>query len=79
MPNPLLLDRLRERLILVDPSLPADIPAGSKFTEWELDSLDLVEFVARLEQDFGLMIADEDLPQLISLEATATYLEARLS
>ena len=48
-------------------------------TELSLDSLDLVEFVARIEQRFGIMIPDEDVAQLASLAATERYLGGRLA
>jgi acyl carrier protein len=42
-----------------------------------LDSLDLVEMVARLEQATGIFVPDEDFPQLKSISATADYVRAR--
>ena len=42
-----------------------------------LDSLDLVEMVARLEQATGIFVPDEDVQQLVSISATADYVRAR--
>ena len=42
------------------------------------DSLDLVEFVSRIEVEFALQIPDEELPQFLTLGAIASYLERRL-
>lgn len=59
--------------------LPADWPDDARFREdLGLDSLDLVEMVARLEQASGVLVPDADLPQLSSAAATAAYLSARL-
>jgi acyl carrier protein len=71
--------RLREQLFRVDPTLPADLPDDGPFQAFDLDSLDLVEFVARLEQDFSIMIADTDLLCFSSLQASAQYIEMRLA
>ena len=42
-----------------------------------LDSLDLVEMVARLEQATGLFVPDGDVAKLTSVAATAGYVRAR--
>ena len=70
---------LRGHLKATQPKLPDDFAATSDFRDWGLDSLDLVEFVARVERDFRIVIPDDDLPQFISLEATASYLRARMA
>ena len=70
---------LRRYIKLINPRAPVGLPAESHFRfDWQLDSLDLVEFVARIEQKFKIMIPDEDLPQLVSLAATEQYIRARL-
>ena len=42
-----------------------------------LDSLDLVEMVARLAQATGIFVPDEDVAQLMSISATVDYVRAR--
>jgi acyl carrier protein len=70
--------RLRQELVMLKPGLPRDLPASSDFrSAWKLDSLDLVEFVARIEREFSIMIDDEELARFVSLDAVARYLEAR--
>jgi acyl carrier protein len=44
-----------------------------------LDSLDLVEMVARLEQFSGIYVPDDDIPKLKSISTTAEYVRMRLS
>jgi len=74
-----MLSLLRDELRNISPGLPAELPARSHFKyDWNLDSLELVEFVARIEQRFGLLIPDEDLPAFTSLQATVDYLKAHL-
>ena len=66
---------LREELRLIRPTLPATWPDDAKFrSDLGLDSLDLVELVARAEQRFERYIGDQDLPSLVSLAAMADYL-----
>ena len=70
---------LRRYIKMINPRSPGGLSAESYFkSDWQLDSLDLVEFVARIEQKFKIMIPDEDLPQLVSLAATERYIRARL-
>ena len=70
---------LRRYIKMINPRSPDGLSAESHFkSDWQLDSLDLVEFVARIEQKFKIMIPDEDLPQLVSLAATEQYIRAHL-
>ena len=58
--------------------LPADWCAHARLREdLALDSLDLVEMIARLEQATGVFVPDADVPQLATVHATAEYLLAR--
>jgi acyl carrier protein len=70
---------IRRELRAIRPEkLPAEWPDDARFREdLGLDSLDLVEMVARLEQQTGLYVPDADLPQLASVAATAAYIEGR--
>lgn len=71
---------LRDELRAIKPALPAELPAQASYRhELALDSLDLVELVARIEQRYGVMIPDADLPQFASLDATAGYVLARVN
>jgi acyl carrier protein len=75
-----LLAALREEVRRIKPELPAELPSDATFhDDCGLDSLDLAEFAARLEQRFAVMIPDEHLQQLVSLEATEQYLRGRLA
>lgn len=74
------VERLRALVQQVCERLPNDLAVDSRFREdCELDSLDLVEYVARVEQDFGVLIADEDIVRFTSLRASADYLRERLA
>jgi len=58
--------------------LPPDWNDDSHFRDdLGLDSLDLVEMVARLEQATGIFVPDEEVAQLESISATVDYVRAR--
>lgn len=70
--------QLREDLCRIQPRLPQIWPACSLFqADLGLDSLDLVELVARTEQRHGLLISDADIATLISIDAMADHICAR--
>jgi acyl carrier protein len=55
-----LLPRLQRLLRVTTPRLSADVPPSSDFrTDLQFDLLDLVEFVSRIEVEFGLQIPDD--------------------
>jgi 3-oxoacyl-[acyl-carrier-protein] synthase II len=74
-----LLPRLQRLLRRTTPRLEADVPPDSDFRQdLNFDSIDLVEFVSRIEVEFALQIPDEELPQFLTIGAIASYLERRL-
>lgn len=74
-----LIDFVRSELRNMKPRLPTGWTTSAHYSDdLDLDSLDLVELVARIEQRYGLLIPDEDLPSLVSLDATADYLIVRV-
>ena len=71
---------IRRELKAIRRDLRPDFDDGADFqNELGLDSLDLVEMVARLEQVTGIYVPDEDFPTLKSIAATADYVKARLA
>jgi acyl carrier protein len=75
-----ILTILRGELAGMKPALERGLSATLEFRrEGGLDSMDLVEFVARIEQRFRIVIPDRDLSALVSLKATEEYLALRLS
>ncbi len=69
---------LRDELRSIRPDLPESWADEALFkSELGLDSLDLVELVARVEQKLQLMIPDADLPGFAALTDLVDYLAAR--
>ena len=74
-----IIKKLRSELAIVKPKIAEEIKSADNFRDdWGLDSLELVEFVARIEQSFKLLIPDQDLKEMISLNTTAAYLQSKL-
>lgn len=71
------LAALREELALVAPELGADPPAGADLKlDLAVDSLSVLELVARIEYRYALSVPDDDWPLLGSLDAIASYVVA---
>ena len=75
-----ILEEIRDELYLMKPSLSREMEIHDHFkNKWGLDSLELVEYIARLEHRFHVLIPDQDLEKCISLNETALYLKGRLT
>ena len=59
-------DKVREESITLDTNLIDDLGA---------DSLDVVELIMSLEDEFGVTISDEDAAQLYTVGRIVDYLE----
>ena len=70
---------IRRELHAIRPrALPATWGDAARFRQdLGLDSLDLVELVARLEQATGLYVPDDDVARLSSVAATLAYVRER--
>ena len=68
------LEVLRTELRKVKDTLPADVAGDALLTaDVGLDSLDVVEFVARVEEHYRVTVPDEDWQQLSTLDRIAEY------
>lgn len=69
----------RTELRAVGDQIPDELPVDRSLeADLGIDSLDVLEFVARLEYRYQLLVPDEDWPQLQTLDAIADYLQDRL-
>ena len=70
------LGRIREHLateLEVDPAIISD---GTRFKEdLEADSLDLVELIMELEEQFGMEIPDEEVEKITTVEEAVDYVD----
>ena len=56
-----------------------DITVDSTFEELEIDSLEALEIVIEVENEFGIKIPDEEIPLLQSVRATAERIAQHLA
>jgi len=51
------------------------VPEASFIDDLNADSLDLVELIMSLEEEFGVKISDEDAAKILTVQDVMTYLE----
>jgi len=74
-----LLGELRAELHSINVEVPKDLAADAPLDDTAgVDSLDLLEFVARLEFKFGFLVPDEDWEGLTTLATIADYIRTRV-
>ena len=74
-----MLALLRDELHAVNAEIPSDLPTDRGLTEeLGVDSLDVVEFVARLEHRFRFVVPDDEWQRLATLDQIAAYALERL-
>lgn len=70
---------VRREIYEVQPDAPRDIPESAAFrADLGFDSLELAEYVARMEQAFRVEVPDEEWQSLSTLARVADYIQARL-
>jgi acyl carrier protein len=70
-----LITAVREELAVAVPDVPHDVPEEALLrADLQVDSLALLELVARLEYRFSVSVPDEDWPRLGSVGDIAGYL-----
>ncbi len=73
-------DKIRE--IVVDQlgvSAEEVVPEATFIDDLGADSLDIVELVMAIEEEFGLEIADDDAEKIQSIQDAITYVDERTS
>jgi acyl carrier protein len=77
MPSPEMVERLKK---IVAEQLGVDeskITPAARFTDdLNADSLDLVEMIMSLEEEFGVEIPDEDAEKIVSVQDAIDYIDS---
>lgn len=53
------------------------VPEASFIDDLGADSLDLVELIMEMEENFGIQIADEELEKIRTIQDVLNYLESK--
>ena len=76
MPSPEMVERLKK---IVAEQLGVDeskiVPAARFTDDLNADSLDLVEMIMSLEEEFGVEIPDEDAEKILSVQDAIDYID----
>ena len=74
-----IMSDIREELTIAAPDVPHDADSAAHLgLDLEVDSLAVLEFVARLEYRYGIAVPDDAWPTLTSMDAVADFLESAL-
>lgn len=74
-----ILATVREELAVAAPDVPADAATTAHFgIDLGVDSLAVLEFVARLEYRYGIAVPDDAWPGLTSMDAVVEHLAGAL-
>lgn len=77
--NILQLDRLNKTIVDVLGISESEIKEGSSFKDdLGADSLDVVDLIMELENEFDIEISDEDAEKLVTVGDVINYIKARL-
>ena len=55
------------------------VPTASFIDDLEADSLDLVELIMSLEEEFGIEISDEEAENLTTVGEAETFIKSRIN
>ena len=78
MPSPEMEARLKKIVAEQLGVEESKIVPSARFSEdLNADSLDLVEMIMELEEEFGIEIPDEDAEKIISVQDALTYIERK--
>ncbi|QRN86254.1 acyl carrier protein [Clostridia bacterium] len=56
----------------------SEMPLDTDLTSLDVDSLDLVELIMAIEQEFEIEISDEEIEEITSLEAAINLVEGKI-
>ncbi|WP_366921621.1 acyl carrier protein [Metallumcola ferriviriculae] len=54
-----------------------EVSMTTSFEDLEMDSLDIVELIMAMEEEFGLEISDEEAEKLTTVGAAVEYIQQR--
>jgi acyl carrier protein len=77
MPSPEMVERLKKIVAEQLGVEESKITLAARFTDdLNADSLDLVEMIMSLEEEFGVEIPDEDAEKIVSVQDAIDYIDS---
>ncbi|HET9223781.1 MAG TPA: acyl carrier protein [Roseiflexaceae bacterium] len=77
MPSPEMVERLKKIVAEQLGVEESKITPAARFTDdLNADSLDLVEMIMSLEEEFGVEIPDEDAEKIVSVQDAIDYIDS---
>lgn len=67
----------RERVIQVIEDFYGEKPAGDDLSEMGFDSLDVLEMVMSLEEEFDIEIGDDEIPEEMTVTGLVTLIDSK--
>lgn len=70
----MIIDNLQGHFLEVKPKMKIQSHHAKFKEDLAVDSLDMAEFIARVEQDYQIEIPDEDWPKIATMDLLADYI-----
>lgn len=72
-------ERVRDIIVELLGVEPSEVKAEARFREdLDADSLDLVELIMKIEEEFGGEISDEEAQKITTVGEAVTYIDTRM-
>jgi acyl carrier protein len=81
MPDKALVNRVETRItesLIEFGAEPGEIAREAEFEALDIDSLDLVELAQIIEEEFGVVIENEDAEEMVTVGDVLDFVNARL-
>jgi acyl carrier protein len=71
-------DQVKKIILRVLRKSESDWKPGATFKDLEADSLDVVQILVAIEDEFGIEIQDEDIKSISDMEGFLAYIERKV-
>ena len=72
-------DQVKKIILRVLRKSESDWKPGATFKDLEADSLDVVQILVAIEDEFGIEIQDEDIKSISDMEGFLAYIERKVA
>ncbi len=75
----MVFEKLRD-IICDEMEIPKEdfVPGADIREDFDLDSIDMVDIIMDIEDEFGVEISEDDIDNLITVKDVVDYIEARI-